>query len=378
MKKLLFMSLMFTVCINSFAADTTEAKAVKSPEDALNKYLVDITGGAVSAANIVNVDKSLITNIQTSQDLVLAIRPFTSGDEKSGFGLALTPARSNLGFLSMSGNTYVSNPAYQLLGNLTFSYAQNNEDIKSITYKKNAFSVDTYIYLNQEADPIIIGNKVFLECYASIADANAKAANEIPFDTSLTVEQRQAKLLELTKQNAATLKPCMDKNAKAALEKAKWNSNRISISYGQAYINSASSDNEKLGKYLTINGMMGISNQSAVNLSFRKSKDVLDTKTLGTAKLAYSSSNLVALRYTYGDENAKSMRALAEVSNANKYSGSDTKGTFIYVLGIDKKLMDGVWLELRLGRNRTIESDKQQTTGLFNISIQPSLTAWAK
>jgi hypothetical protein len=72
------------------------------------------------------------------------------------------------------------------------------------------------------------------------------------------------------------------------------------------------------------------------------------------------------------------MRALAEISNANKYSGSDTKGTFIYAIGIDRKLMDGVWLEFRLGRNRTLESDKQQTTGLFNISIQPSLTAWAK
>jgi hypothetical protein len=371
--KLFLISLVLFSCENVFAAEKEPPK-----EDVISKYLVDITGGAVSAANLLNVDNSLVTNIQTSQDLVVAIRPFSSDEQKAGFGISFTPARSDLGLFSMSGKRYLSNKGYQFIGNLTFSYAQNHEDIGAIKYKKTAVSIDSYLYLNQYADPIHLGNAAFLACHKNIEVANASEIERITLNPTLTPERKNELISDLTTQNAANISPCIDENVKAALAKAKWNSNRVSISYGQSRINAPGADTLSLGKYLTLNAMIGLSDKSALNISFRKSKDVLDASTLGTTGLSFSNSNLAAIRYTYGDETGKKMRGLVEVSNANKYSGAATNGVFLYALGFDKKIMDGLWLGFRLGRNRSITNDKIQTTGLLNISLQPSLTPFGK
>lgn len=72
------------------------------------------------------------------------------------------------------------------------------------------------------------------------------------------------------------------------------------------------------------------------------------------------------------------MRGLLEVSNANSGSADAAKDVFIYAVGIDKNIAKGIWLGFRLGRNRTLDGARQETSGLLNLSIQPSLTAFAK
>src|SRR3954469_12495858 len=72
----------------------------------LNDFLVDITGGTVSAGGLVGLDKG-ITQVETSQDLIVALQPLTSGDDKAPFGLAITPARTSL--MPMAGTTYRAN-----------------------------------------------------------------------------------------------------------------------------------------------------------------------------------------------------------------------------------------------------------------------------
>jgi hypothetical protein len=62
--------------------------------------------------------------------------------------------------------------------------------------------------------------------------------------------------------------------------------------------------------------------------------------------------------------------ALAEVSNA-KATSTNVSNIFKYAVGVDKRLMDGVWIELRLGRNHTQDGKSEQTTALMNLKFSP-------
>ncbi len=102
----------------------------------------------------------------------------------------------------------------------------------------------------------------------------------------------------------------------------------------------------------------------------------LDVESLSTGTPTYKDSSLVAARYTYGDREGTRYRALIEVSNAKSSSAAALKETFMYAVGLDRKIGPGVWLELRLGRNRSAENGKEQNTALANINISPTLTAF--
>jgi hypothetical protein len=355
--------------INAVAADN-----VTDPKGELNKYLVDITGGAVSAANLIGVDKSAISQIQTSQDLVAAIQPFSSNDQKAGAAIAITPARTTI--TPISRETYFgSGFASRMLGALTVSYAENGEEINKVLYRKAAVSIDTSFYLSEKRDPLYIGGEGFEDCAKRKEEENQKGIDAIYGNSSLNEAARQKALEEHTKKLAEFLKPCIAKYLK---EHAKWNDSRISISYGQARIKAPGSSYDTLGKYLTINTQIYTGPQSVIHLTARRVQDLLDTKTLGNANLGYSNRSLLAARLTYGDVEGTDMRGLIEVSNAKKNSNEAITDTFIYAVGIDKALFEGAWLQFRLGRNRALNSGKEQTTALFSMSIQPSLFTWKK
>ena len=362
----LFIVLGLLVSSQAFGADT--------PKDELNTYLIDITGGAVSASNLIGVDKSAISQIQTSQDIVAAIQPFQSTDQKAGAGIAITPARTSI--MPISRETYFgSGIASRMLGALTISYAENGEEINKVSYRKAAISIDTSFYYPLERDPVYIGGEGFKACYAKKEVENTKGQAEILNNPKLDETQKKEAIAELTRKLADALKPCIANYLK---ENAKWNDTRVSISYGEARIKAPGGAYEKLGKYLTVNAQIYSGPQSVVHLTARRIRDLLDTKTLGAANLGYSNKSLLAARFTYGDVNGTDMRGIIEVSNAKRGAKDAVTDAFIYALGIDKALFEGAWLQFRLGRNRTLDSGKEQTTGLLSLSIQPSLIAWKK
>lgn len=51
---------------------------------------------------------------------------------------------------------------------------------------------------------------------------------------------------------------------------------------------------------------------------------------------------------------SQSGRYLIEVSNAGKSSAGTFKNMFKYAVGINWRLKKGAWLEMRLGRNRSV------------------------
>ena len=81
---------------------------------------------------------------------------------------------------------------------------------------------------------------------------------------------------------------------------------------------------------------------------------------------------------TYGDQEAGSLRGLVEVSNAKSDSAGVFREAFMHAIGIDKKIANGMWLEFRLGRNRTVTDGKEQNTALMNLNLSPTLFEFKK
>jgi hypothetical protein len=352
------------------------AQAQEGPDKNINAYLVDITGGAVTAMNLVGGGKSPITQIETSQDLVLALQPFTSGsDQKSAFGIAITPAKTTL--FPMAGRTYVSSDVWRLLGNLTLSYAQNPGDIAGQSYKRTAFSVDTVYYIHLAQDPVYAASDAFKACADKEVDKAKLELIKKRVEQGMTDEAFQKGLEDITNGRDLVLTACIDDSLKS-LAKAQWNAGRISVSYGEGRIKAASDgSSNSLGKSFNLNAQYPVG-KGVLAASLRHTREALDPSSVGKPSLVFKSSRLVAARFTYGDQGETDFRALAEVSNSKSSSADAFKDAFMYAAGIDKKLSKGAWLEFRLGRNRSIENGKEQTTALMSLNVSPTLFEFKK
>jgi hypothetical protein len=340
----------------------------------IDKYLVDVTGGAVSAGSLVGVDRSAIQSIETSQDLVLALRPFTSGEAKSGFGLAITPARTPLA--PLSARNYYRSDFHRLLGGVTFSYARAKQDIASVSYEKSGYSLDATYYLRKADDPIVIAHLAYDGCKTlpqRILDATRDLAGG-----SITQDEFNKIVAEQQAIQAGLYKGCVDKAA-ADAKKTRWNAPRLNVSYGTGTIRQAGGAGFSLGRLVTINGVFPLG-AGATYLSARTARHAVDPTTLATTP-AYRGATLYAARYTLGSQEASEservLRALVEVSNAKDTSPAIFKDAFMHAVGLDWRVSPGIWLEFRVGRNRSLLNGRQETSSLLNLTVSPSTTLFA-
>lgn len=378
----------------------------EDPSD-LDKYLTDFNAGTVSAGNLVGLQDSAIQEVQTSQDLIVALKPFSSGSSKRAFGVAITPARTTM--TPMSAAAYRRSGLMRFLGSVTLSYAEGNATISSVGYSKSAYSVDTAYYLHDTDDPIIVAQTAFGRCdpgleserriyRANVAKEDAgeeKVAAEAELANAGGDEKKkkvaQAKIdaahdkiaaAELAikkgpKEAETAFKACIDED----LGKAKWNATRFSVGLGAAYIEPEDrtlGSRKSLGRVLTFGGLVGVGEQAAINLSLRKTSREVDLTTLAGTP-AYKSSSLAAARYTWGskDPNAD-LKLLAEVSNAKKSEVTESNRVFMYAIGLDKRVGKGTWLQFRLGRNRTVDGTTTEITGLLTLNFAPTAGLFAK
>lgn len=335
----------------------------------INDYLTDISGGTVTAAGLIGGAKSPITTIEGSQDLILAIQPFTSEESrKAGFGLAFTPAKSTL--LPMAGSTYVSGPFMRLVGNMTMSYAQNEAIFAGQTTKRQAFSLSTVYYFRLKDDPVWVASETFKECADKSGGTHAAAIDAIVrADPPLPAAERLAAIAALGDKRAADLFPCIDKKI-AALP---WNAAKASISIGQGRIRPDSGASLSLGRSWNLNAQLPAGDRGLLQFSLREARSGLDPTSLGKPTLVYTNSRLAAARLTWGGQATSDLRVMVEGSNSKSESAAAFRDTFMYALGIDKKLINGAWLEFRFGRNRTLDTGKETNTGLLTLSIAPTL-----
>lgn len=356
-----------------FITSTLPVLAIAQDNKNISDFLVEISSGNVSAGSIAGASKTSITKIETSQDLVMAIQPFTSGDQKSGFGLSITPARTTL--TPMSIESYSSNPLMRALGSTTISYAQNTSTISSSSYKKSAISLDFSYYFDKNDDPILIANKGFTTCKSENLTKLEDAKNELVRKYPTNSPDFDKEFAKITEQMSGELKACID----SRLKSAKWNSNRIDFSVGSGWIKpeNGSGTTTLLGTSLTTNAQFYAGVQSAVTVSIRGSRNALDLGTLNSTR-STSNSTLIAARYTYGSTNNGNTKILAEISSARNASQAANKDNFIYALGVDQKVFSGGWIEFRIGKNKSIENGNLQTTALLSLNITPSQTLFSQ
>lgn len=356
-------ALALALCRGAMAA---EAK------DELPSYLTDFSAGAVSAGTLVGLEQSAISEVQSSQDLVVALKPLASGQSKTGFGLALSPFRTNI--MPMSAQDYANREGWEdkknrLLGGLTLSYAENKATIASADYRKHGFSVDTSLYLNKNQDPVVMANKAFHACGDERRAAEDRFAEAAAEDDKAGMRKAKAEAEE-------AVKTCL--NAEA--NKSPWNADRVSLSFGGGWIrrDDGTASRESLGRSLTVQGLFGAGKQGALQLALRRTTHEVDLSTLG-ASPEYKGSSLVAGRFTYGSEDGNGeTKFLAEASNARASQVTVSNAVFKYAVGLDKKIAKGVWLQFRMGKNRTLDGTSTQTTSLMQLSFTPSAGLFAK
>lgn len=337
-------------------------------QDKLNDYLVDISGGSVSAAALVGIDKG-ITQIETSQDVIVLLQPLASGASKATVALAVTPARTSL--MPMSGKTYLRNSMYRLLGSVTLSYARATETLSGADYKKSAYSIGTVYYLSKPQDPIAIGNQAFVDCAKELNAKNATENDAVTLNPTLDAAAKQAALKGLTQALNLAITQCIDSRLK---QETRWNASKVSVSFGNARIEAPNGRGYTLTRNATLNIQYGLGDSGMVSASLRQTRRGLDVSTINSASgPVFKNSSLVAVRFTYGDTEGTSFRTILEASNAKSRSAGVDKEAFIYALGLDRKIGNGIWLELRVGRNRRLDNGKEQTTGLMNLNVAPSL-----
>ena len=277
---------------------SAQAQAASDSKD-INDYLVDISAGSVSAAGIVGA-KSGITTIENSQDLVVALQPFSaSGGQKSAFGLAITPAKTTL--TPMAGSTYLSSPFSRLVGNLTFSYAQNQLDYGGKAYKAQGYAVNTLYYFNEKDDPVYAGSLAFQEC-SNRNKQNREAKEELlKKKPSLTRQAFEEALTRLTEEAQGPLFQCIDQTLKA-LSESRWNSARMSASYGQGRVGASEGGaSYSLGRSMNLNAQLPAGTKGAVAISLRRATGGLDTDTLATASQTYKSGVTAILINRYDE-----------------------------------------------------------------------------
>lgn len=357
-------------CAIGFAPDSCAAEE-PSDKDPISKYLVDVDGGSVAAASLISLDKSAVTTIQRAQDLAVVLKPFGGDKESAGFGMSITPARTEL--IPVSGRSYYENPLVRLGSNLTLSYAQNDKDVGEKKYKQYAYSLDTHYYFERDQDPSVLFSVKWKDCADSNRESNNKKLGEFnaKYPPGKLTDAARKELQAVTEERRTLLGDC----ARTAMKAAQaWNAARISVSLGGGRI-AANSGGQKytLGRRFAVNGLVGVG-PGAINVTVQRVQRALDLESLKTTP-DFKSSTLAGIRYTFpGSTEDSRTRFLVELSNARSSSTGVFNEAFIYAMGFDYRIYDlkdlPIWLSLRAGKNRSIESGKEQTTVLLNLRLQ--------
>jgi hypothetical protein len=348
-------------------------------KDPIADYQADLSAGPVSANEILGLTASAVTTIESPKDFVVAIGALSSNGNKAGFGLAFTPARTR--FAPVSIADYQTNPFLRAWAGTTFSYAQNTNTQGGVDYTQEAYALHLAYYLHEKDDPAIAGHKGFEECTALVKLAGDTADRLLAIRKQLRAEgvsdedlnelarQRLKKEEDFGSKATPVYKACVDDAITRA--KAKWNASQLALTAGKGTIHDPATGSSRLslGTIYSFAMALGPTTNNLLNVTVRRNLDALELSTIATTP-TYKDSTLAGARWTYRAIDTQDLYAVAEVSNA-KASSTTTSNVFKYAVGVDKRLTEGVWIELRVGRNHTQDGNSEQTTALMNLKLSP-------
>lgn len=355
----------FAMPLAALAQDTT---------DKLNDFLIDIGPGHLSAGEMLKLSDSAITNIEAPKDFVALLNAADSANSQGGFGFAITPARTSLTPLSIA--SYRSNNFARLWGGTTFSYAKNRSTLDAVEYKQDAVAVNVSYYLNDKDDPHVAAYDAFIDC-AALRQLVVDESNRVMQSLTGVPADKVQEVLGRSKRNPQFLDAANAAARECARNAAspKWNATQFAVTVGQGWIRAggAVSPRLSLARTVALSGTYGPTAETLLNFTVRRTDRALDLDTIA-ATPTYRKSTIAAVRLTYGHGDTRDLYGLVEASNAKSSIATLPDSAFKFALGVDKRVMEGVWLEFRLGRRRSVEGGKDETAGLFNLKFSTTTT----
>jgi hypothetical protein len=366
-------------------------------ETTIKDYLFTHNAGPVGANDIIGVAKTVVSDLQTPKDFAVSVGNFGDRDTQNGFGVSFTPGRSSFRGLAVSADEYRKGDLLpRIWGGTTFSYAQNRKKIGSADYDQSALAFSTTFLLKHAEDPIVVAYDALAvtegggaKCKVqndALSDAAVATENELrrlvdafskekgrpPNLEELQAIQRQADAQVAALRQAeikalAQLRSCAFKVA-GEIEK-KWNASRFQLLVGRGWIKSvAGGGRVRLATHAKLSLAWGLSENSLLNLTWRRAGDELDLTTLSGTPV-YKNTNSAAVRYTYKPSKDGKTYAIAEVSNVKANTSTASQKDFKQALGLDRMVMPGLWLELRYGRAQTIGGTGMENKALMTLKF---------
>jgi hypothetical protein len=340
--------------------------------------LVDYSSASLSAGALAKVDGDAVTPVENVRDFSVALKGDTPLSKKV-FGFTITPARSAWAFPRINLSDYAAPGArgmgWRLLGSLSFAYAQGNSKHSDVDFQRRAISIETSAFFRPEDDPVVAVASE--ECVKQALDTLDSGNESPPQPTQPGPPPVTPAAPEAVKKAADAYKAC----AKKVLDEQNkhWNRSRWWTGVATGWIRRAdgSGDQQGLGRMFTVGALYGfdgvdaLKDRAGLSLMVRRSwrEPVLDT--LANGPVQFDGNTLVAGRLSGG---SSTFRALIELSNAKSNGITTSQATFRRAIGIDYRITDGLWLNLRSGKQRKLDGSGEEMGTFFNLSYSPSAT----
>jgi hypothetical protein len=358
-----------------------------------DEYLVDTASGSVTASGLLGISGESVTTIENVRDVVVAARGLSSNESKESFGLSITPARTSI--TPMDLHSYANSWVRRLLGSLTFSYAQGGASIEGADYDRKAFAMDTNAFWFREDDPVVATAIAYGSQDCSIlrqampsqppaGGLSAESPTERPSSAAPRAGAAVPAVVAGESAEVEAIKQRADACRARALNALRWNRSQVSVAYGTARINpdSGQGDERSMGRTMSASVIYGFDHlppkselltqlreRLSLAINYRKSWDEPVLTTLRLPQVQERNSSLMVVRLTGG---SNSFRLLAEVSNAKARDVTASQRAFKKAFGLDVRIWENTWVNLRVGEQRTLDGTTNETGSLVSLSYSPT------
>ncbi len=367
------------------------AKAAVDKKYEFKDFLLDDGAFSISAAGMAGVADTAITTVDNTRDVAVYLKAF-SADNKGG-GFALAPARARNPFPRISRVQYEAKGLegywWRAVTGTAVSYAQGTGEIDAKSYRRRAAAVSTVFYIHhKEDDPISVGLNLKDGCYKRFIKSTPDPT--LVFKPTIGLPNAEAEgkrqLDEFSgkfKEYYATCeKPTMD----ALL--SRWYRSQVTLvlASGDIKQDQAGGASASLGTHAALTVRLGhaISTKAkladdeptfansgwALTLSSRWGRNEPVISTLGSSALQKRNTSLVAARLAVGTD---SFRGLAEASNAKATQASTGELSLRRAVGLEYRLMKGVWLHARYGSRALTTNGQTERAGLMTVNWSPEV-----
>lgn len=384
---------LFALAPVAFAADMTaqeEAEVIKGQgKKDFAAFLIDTGPGSVSASSMLGISGDAVTNVQNVKGLVLALKGLGNNDSKSSFGIAIAPMRTAIWPVNLQD--YIEKGHIRFLTSLTFGYAQATAPVGDKDYQRRAISIEGNYFFKRGEDPVIAHaretEKNEGDCEFRVGDDKAdikaillerkrRKQSGGAINAAVAASPKNGNAVLDTKFSAADLIKQETACLEQAMKKIPWNASQVSFSLagGRIKPTTGTGSEQSLGTTAVLGLTWGINvgeegkdlRRSALAFTMRRTRHDPVLTTLVNATPTFTNTTLTALRYTVG---SSSYRALIEASRFNTDEVTASQRVFKRAVGIDYRISEDAWLNVRLGKMRKVGGKDDEAVSLMSVNM---------